>query len=122
MRRALQGAVPALLAVLSMPLIAAADAAAAPRLIATAGPGHTITLKTPGGAPVRSVRAGVRYSITVHDRSSVHNFRLTGPGFSRQTGIAATGTRTWNITFRRGAWTYLCQPHPHSMRGTFRAA
>ena len=90
------------------------------RLVATVGPTATITLRTPAGRAVRTTRAG-RYAITVRDRSVHHNFRLTGPGVNRATGVAFRGTRTWTLTLRKGAtYRFRCDPHRLRMRGSFR--
>ena len=96
---------------------------ATPKLIATVGPGETITLTTAAGAKVRSVRAGT-YTIVVRDRSSDHNFRLSGPGASRTTAVGFTGTTTWrNVKFTRGkTYLYVCDPHADDMRGSFKAS
>jgi hypothetical protein len=55
----------------------AGASAATPKLVATVGPGYTITLRRSAGAPARSVKAGV-YAFTVRDRSDEHNFHLRG--------------------------------------------
>jgi plastocyanin len=97
-------------------LAAAAPAAAAPQaktLRATVGPGFTISVSK------RSVAPG-RFRITVRDRSNIHNFRLRGPGVNRATGVSARGTFTWTIRLRKGTYTFLCDPHASSMRGTLR--
>jgi plastocyanin len=94
--------------------------AATPRLVATVGPGATISLRTAAGAPVRTLRAGV-YTIVVRDRADEHNFRLRGPRVNRATGVAATGTTTWrSVRLVRGTYTFLCEPHSDDMRGAFR--
>jgi plastocyanin len=98
-------------------LVVASPASAATRLVATVGPGATITL-TKGGKKVTTLRPGA-YTITVRDRSRSHNFVLTGPGLRRLTTVAFVGTRTWNVSLRRGKHTYVCTPHASFMRGTF---
>jgi plastocyanin len=98
-------------------LVVAAPASAATRLVATVGPGATITL-TKAGTKVTTLRPGA-YTITVRDRSRFHNFALTGPGLRRLTPISFVGTRTWNVSLRRGKHTYVCTPHASFMRGTF---
>ena len=102
--------------------VAPAAAPATPKLIATVGPGETITLTTAAGAKVRSVRAGT-YTIVVRDRSAEHNFRLSGPGANRTTAVGFTGTATWrNVRFARGkTYLYVCDPHADDMRGSFSA-
>jgi plastocyanin len=90
------------------------------RLVATVGPAATITLRTPAGRPVRTTPAG-RHRITVRDRSALHNFRLTGPGVNRATGVGYRGTATWNVQLRKGAtYRFRCDPHRLRMRGIFR--
>jgi plastocyanin len=100
-------------------LVVAGPAAAATKLVATVGPGFTITL-TKGGKKVTRLAPGA-YTITVRDRAAVHNFFLRGPGrLSRNSGIGFVGTRTWNVTLRRGTYTYVCTPHATMMKGSFR--
>jgi plastocyanin len=89
------------------------------RLVATVGPGATITLRTASGQRVRRLRRGT-YSIVVRDRSRSHNFRLTGPGVRRATRVGFVGTVTWRVTLRAGTYRYLCDPHARAMRGSFR--
>lgn len=96
----------------------AGTGAATKKLVASVGPGFTITL-TRGGKRVRSLRAG-RYSITVRDRSGMHNFHLVGRGVNRKTGVGYRGSGIWKVTFRRGAYRFTCDPHARAMRGSFR--
>jgi hypothetical protein len=95
--------------------------AAVPRLVATVGPGETISLKTASGAPVRTLRAGV-YTVSVRDRSPEHNFRISGAGVNKATSVSGTGNATWKIKLVRGkAYRFVCDPHSDDMRGAFRA-
>lgn len=88
-------------------------------LNATTGPGFTITL-TEKGKRVTSLPAG-RYRIRIADKSGMHDFALRGPGINRKlTGVAYTGTKTVTVRLKKGRYTFLCTPHPDSMRGTFR--
>src|SRR2546423_150112 len=89
--------------------VPAAAAAAAPKLTGTVGPGFTIVLKQ-GAARATKLRAGT-YTIVVHARSSDHDFRLAGPGFSRSTTVEGTGTSTWSVRLRPGSYRYFCDPH-----------
>src|SRR5262249_57956733 len=75
------------------------------KLVGRVGPGAKISLKTAGGAKVKSVAAG-KFSIAVHDLSAVDNFHLTGPGVSRKTGIAQKKTATGKRTLEPGASRY----------------
>jgi hypothetical protein len=93
--------------------------AAVPKLVATVGPGFTITLKK-NGVRVTKLKAG-RYTFVVRDRSNLHNFVLIGAGANRDvTTVAFVGTKTVTIRLRRGTYTYLCDPHADFMQGTFR--
>jgi hypothetical protein len=88
-------------------------------LVGTVGPQFTISLKK-GGARVATTRRG-SYRITVNDRSDFHNFRLRGPGINKAlTGIAFVGRKAVTVTLRPGRYTFLCDPHPVDMRGSFR--
>lgn len=98
-------------------LVLVPPAAAATRLVATVGPGATISL-TKAGRKVTTLRPGA-YTIAVRDRSRSHNFVLRGPGVRRSTTVSFTGTRTWNVRLRRGTFTYVCTPHAAFMRGRF---
>jgi hypothetical protein len=94
-------------------LVFGALALAAPTpLGGSVGPGFTITMKKP-------TKAG-SYRLTVNDRSSIHNFHITGPGVNRRTSVSGTGRTTWTLTLRRGTYRFLCDPHPDTMRGSFR--
>lgn len=95
---------------------------AAPKVVkGTVGPGFTISL-TSGGRKVTSLKAGVSYRFQVTDRSSSHDFHLTGPGVNKViTGVSFTGTRSVTVRLRRGTYRYVCDPHSTSMKGSFRA-
>lgn len=107
----------AALAALALAAAVPASAATPTPLVATVGPGFTITL-TKAGKKVTTLKAGT-YRITVRDRSDFHNFRLRGPGgFNRATGVAAVGTKTWTVTLKKGTYRYVCDPHATSMKGS----
>jgi hypothetical protein len=90
------------------------------KLVGTTGPGFTITLKK-GGVKVRTLRAG-KYTITVNDKSKIHNFRLKGPGLNKQiTALPFKGSKTVTVTLKKGTYTYQCDPHvAMGMKHTFR--
>jgi plastocyanin len=91
------------------------------RLNGSVGPGFTISLKTLAGRVVRTVKAGL-YTIVVRDRSSIHNFHLTGRGMNRKTGVSFVGTATWQVRFAKGqTYRFVCDPHRQTMKGSFRA-
>jgi hypothetical protein len=94
--------------------------AATPKLIATVGPGHTITLRTPSGVAARSIKAGV-YAIVVRDRAADHDFRLVGPSVNKATGVGFMGTQTWKVRLAKGkTYRFVCDPHSDEMFGSFR--
>jgi plastocyanin len=94
-------------------VVALPAGAATPKLLGTVGPGFTITLTK------KPTKAG-KYTLVVSDKSSIHNFHLTGPGVNVKTSVAATGSKTFRITLKKGKYTFLCDPHASTMRGTFR--
>jgi Copper binding proteins, plastocyanin/azurin family len=90
----------------------------ATKLSGTTGPGFTITLKKAGKA-VKTLRPG-SYTITVSDKSSSHDFVLTGPGVNKRiTGVAFKGTKTATVRLKKGKYTYFCTPHKSFMKGSF---
>jgi plastocyanin len=107
---------------LSAVLLGAGSGTSAPaqavKLVGTVGPGFTITLRDAQGAAVSKLDPGA-YEIEVRDLSDEHSFHLRGPGVDRSTSVSGTGTETWNVTLRDGTYTFHCDPHPTSMRGTF---
>ena len=102
----------ALLGVLAMPALAAT-----PTLNGTDGPGFTITLKK-SGAKVRKLKAGT-YIFKISDKSSIHNFHLTGPGVNKKTSVGGKGTSTWKLKLKKGIYKYVCDPHKTFMKGSF---
>ncbi len=101
--------------------LTSSSAAAVPRLTGTVGPGFTITLKQ-GSRAVRQLTPG-RYSIVVADRSNIHNFHLKGPGLNKAiTTVGFVGTKTVLVTLRKGTYTFVCDPHVTTMKGSFRVS
>ena len=96
----------AIAAIAALPVLAAT-----PKITGTVGPGFTISMKKP-------TKAG-KYTLVVSDKSSIHNFRLKGPGVNVATTVPATGSKTFKVTLKRGKYTFLCDPHPTSMKGSF---
>lgn len=92
----------------------AALPAAATQLRGTVGPGFTITLQNANGDTVSRVDPG-DYELTVRDLSIDHNFHLFGTGVEEATSVDAVETVTWNVTFREGRYTFLCDMHPATM-------
>ncbi|HET9438405.1 MAG TPA: plastocyanin/azurin family copper-binding protein [Gaiellaceae bacterium] len=94
-------------AVVAVPVLAQAT-----KLQGTVGPGFTISLAK------KPTKAG-KYTLVVSDKSSIHNFRLKGPGVNVATSVPATGSKTFKVTLKKGKYTFLCDPHPTTMKGSF---
>lgn len=89
-----------------------------PKLHAKVDSGFSISLTNDAGAPVTKLDPGT-YDIEVEDEASEHNFHLIGPGVNRSTTVAFVGKQSWTVTFTDGIYTFQCDPHATSMRGTF---
>jgi Copper binding proteins, plastocyanin/azurin family len=87
-------------------------------LVATDGPGFTITLEE-GGTTVTTLKAGT-YSFKVEDKSSIHDFHLTGPGVNVKTSVVAVTTVSWKLKLTKGIYKYVCDPHAAIMHGSFK--
>jgi plastocyanin len=107
----------ALAAIIAAIAIPAADAATG-KLAGVVGPGFNISLKQ-AGKTVTKLRAGT-YTITVSDKSNIHNFHLTGPGVNKKTSVGGQGTTTWKLTLKKGTYKFVCDPHATIMHGTFK--
>ena len=101
-------------------VLAAQSGAMSPtKLKGDVGPGFTIHLKDAKGKAVKKLKAG-KYTITVTDKSNIHNFHLTGPGVNKEiTSVAFQGTKTVTVTLKKGKYTYVCDPHASTMHGSF---
>lgn len=91
------------------------------RVVLTSGPGFTIALRTAAGRRVTRMRVGT-YTMTVRDRSRMHNARVRAPGYNRATTLSFVGRQTWRVRLRRtGTLRFLCDPHAsQGMRGSAR--
>jgi hypothetical protein len=69
------------------------------------------TLITPAGKKITKLFAG-KYTLVIKDTTTHHSFHLRGPRVNKSTGIAAKGTFTWKLTFRRGTYTYRDDAKP----------
>jgi plastocyanin len=108
-------------AVAAAALVAAGSSPAAPAktVNGTVGPGFTIGL-TMQGKKVTQLKAGTAYRFVISDRSSIHDFHLSGPGFNRVlTGVEYTGTKSFVLKLRKGAYHFQCDPHSSFMHGRF---
>jgi plastocyanin len=105
------------LAVIVAAIAVPSTSAATGKLVATDGPGFVISLKQ-GGKTVKTLKAGT-YTITVQDKSNIHDFHLTGPGVNKATSVAAVKTYTWKVTLKKGTYKFVCDPHKTIMKGSF---
>jgi len=88
-----------------------------PDLIAVVGPEPRIQVYHSDGRPVDRLAPGT-YSIQVHDLSESHNFHLTGPGVNERTAVGDIVHPVWRITFQEGRYTFVCDAHATTMRGS----
>jgi plastocyanin len=107
-------ALAAIVAAIAVPSAGAATG----KLVGTVGPGFTITLKQ-AGKTVTKLKAGT-YTITVQDKSNIHDFHLSGPGVNKKTSVGGLGTTTWKVTLKKGTYKYVCDPHITIMHGSFK--
>ena len=88
-------------------------------LAGSVGPDFVITLKTAGGKPVKTLKAGT-YAITVNDRAAIHMFHLIGPGLNKViTDIGFRGKKTVVVKLKPGKYIYQCDPHKSAMKASF---
>jgi hypothetical protein len=71
------------------------SAASAKTVNGTVGPGFTIGL-TMHGKKVTKLKAGTAYRFLIRDRSSIHDFHLSGPA-------SIASSRVWNTPGRRAS-------------------
>jgi plastocyanin len=112
-RLLLGAALAAIATVLAVPGLAPAAMRNNNTLIGTDGPGFTITMSK------TTVKAGA-YTIVIHDKSNIHNFRLIGPGVNKLTSVPWVGTTTWTVKLKKGIYKFVCDPHATIMKGVLR--
>ena len=109
----------AVVAATALAVSGSSSAAPAKTVNGTVGPGFTIGL-TMNGKKVTRLKAGTAYRFVIRDRSSIHDFHLSGPGFNRVvTGVGYTGTKSFLLRLKKGSYRFVCDPHSGSMRGSF---
>jgi plastocyanin len=120
MSRTIPFAAAALAASLALAAPAFAAQTATTPLAGTVGPGFTITL-TKGGKAVKTLPHGT-YKVTVKDKAAIHDFDLFGPGVKKViTSVPFVGTKSVTVMFKKGTYTFQCDPHARSgMKGTFK--
>ncbi len=98
------------------------SAATAKTVNGTVGPGFTITLVMQG-KNVTKLKAGKAYRFVISDRSSIHDFHLSGPGVNRVlTSVEFTGTKSFVLKLKKGSYRFVCDPHAGMMHGRFLGA
>ena len=97
---------------------ATAGAAGHPKLIGVVGKNNAykITLKTPKGRLVKTLKAGT-YTLVIHDDSAIHNYELDGPHGKSWTftTVAGTGTKTKTLKLVAGKYKAYCSAHESLM-------
>src|SRR5215471_1236038 len=118
-RLALLAALASLVVGLLVALPAQAGQSALPKLIGIDGPGFTISLKK-GTTKVTKLKAG-KYSLTVLDKSNIHNFNLISPSGKSvvKTSVSSVSTKTYTVNLTKGTWRFVCDPHKSFMKGSF---
>ena len=103
----------AVTALAAMLVLAVPALAATPTYKGTVGPGFTIKLAS------KPTKAG-KIKLVVSDKSSQHNFHLSGPGVNVKTSVGQSGTKTFTITLKKGTYKFMCDPHASFMKGSFK--
>ena len=105
-------------AVLAAAAVAAGSAGAAtPKLAGIVNDQFKISV-TKGGKKVATLKAGT-YLLVVTDKTSAHNFHLTGPGVNKSTSVSGKTTARWKLKLKKGVYRYVCDPHKSFMKGSF---
>ena len=91
-------------------------------LLGSVGPGFEISVTTPSGDAPETLTPG-SWELQVDDKSSAHNFHLTGPGdVDVSTEVGEEGAETFQVELQPGTYSFVCDPHASSMNGTFEVA
>ena len=88
---------------------------ASKKLVASVGPGFSMTLTSTAGAAVKTLPDGT-YTILVRDGWPEHNCGLFGRAVDEATSPAPDSTSTWRVRFVRGTYSVACDPHAGSAR------
>jgi hypothetical protein len=89
----------------------------ATKLLASVGPGNTITFRNASGGRLNGLKAGP-YTITVRDRTAKHSFHLSGAGVNKKTGVAQIATFTWKVTLKKGTLRFYSDAAATKLRGS----
>ena len=80
-----------------------------------------ISLHDNNNVPITNLAAGT-YSLKVEDDSTIHDFHLTGAGVDDSTPVGSAVVKTFSVTFKPGTYTFVCDPHAATMRGSFQVS
>jgi hypothetical protein len=78
----------------------------------------TISLTDDAGTAIRNLAAG-SYKLTVHDDSGLHNFHIKGSGVDDKTEVTKAEVKTYTINVKPGTYSFRCDSHPSTMKGSF---
>jgi plastocyanin len=80
---------------------------------------YVISLTTEDGSEVTTLAPG-DYTLEIDDRSTIHNFHLTGPGgVDVSSEVGETETEDYDVTLEAGTYEFVCDPHASQMNGSF---
>jgi plastocyanin len=79
------------------------------KITGSVGPGMTISVS-------RHNVAHGRYTFTVTDKSTLHNWHIFGPGVNRKTPISKKVTKTFTVQLVKGTYKIHCDVHPTTMK------
>ncbi len=109
-------------AVAALAATGSVSAATAKTVKGTVDPGFTIGL-TMKGKKVTKLKAGTAYRFVISDRSTIHDFHLSGPGLNRVlTSVGFTGTKSFVLKLKKGSYRFVCDPHSGIMHGRFQVS
>jgi plastocyanin len=80
---------------------------------------YKIEMKNSASKPLKTVKAGT-HRIKIEDKGTIHTFHLIGPGVNRSTSIPGRSETVSVVNLKPGTYTYFCDPHASTMRGSFR--
>jgi plastocyanin len=88
-------------------------------LLGSVGPGFEISVTTATRQAVDTLAPG-SYALDVSDKSSAHNFHLTGPGgVDVSTSVGGSGEESFRVELEPGTYSFVCDPHASTMNGSF---
>lgn len=100
--------------------VTSAASAGTTQIVASVGPGSTISLKTIAGKSITTLRAG-SYTIRVRDWSARRGFHLLGDnGISRSTSGPFVGRVNWKLKLTKGDYWYFSGAFSSKVRGKLR--